>query len=111
MRQRERESHALHTELRAGDFIFGLAVSSFLENLLQGAHFFGFFQEQSDGFFQVPESLFFAAAARGDVQFEGMGDESPAFFEDVGCELDVHAYGLIPQSKGNTLIETDVADI
>ena len=55
MRQRERKSHTLHAdELGAGDPLFGLAVSGFLEDLLQRAHLFGFFQEQARFFKVVP---------------------------------------------------------
>ena len=55
MRQRKRESHALHAEeLGAGDPLLGPAIARFFQYLFQRAHFFGFFQEQPHGLFEIP---------------------------------------------------------
>ena len=47
IRQRKRESHALHAdELRAGDAMFAPGVAGFRQDLFQSAHLLGFFQKQ-----------------------------------------------------------------
>jgi hypothetical protein len=90
-RERERESHALHTEeLRASDLPFRPAVARFFKNLFERAHLFGLFQEQPHGLFQILERLVFAATARGNVQLQSVSYKGAALFENAGCELSPH---------------------
>jgi len=91
MRERKRESYTLHAyEFGAGEFLLGLAVASLFENLVQRAHLFGFFQEQPHSVLEVAQGPFLAAAARGNVQFQGLGHEGTPLFEDACGELDFH---------------------
>ena len=94
MRQWKRESYSLHTdELGAGNLPLTLAVASLFEDLLQRAHPFGFFHEQPHSFFEVPKSLLFTAAARGNVQFKSLSHEAAPLFENAGGELNLHTCG------------------
>jgi hypothetical protein len=76
MRQRQRESHALHAEeFGAGDLLLAPAVAGLGEDLFQSAHPLSLFQEQADGHFEVLQRFFFAAAAGRQVEFQSVGYE------------------------------------
>ena len=60
-----------------------------VEDLLQRAHLAGFFQEEAHSFLEVRERLLFGAAARGNIQFQGLCDERAPFFENPRRELDL----------------------
>ncbi len=88
MRQRKRESHALHTdELGTGDLPLALGVA-------------GFVQEQPYSFLEVLQGLFFGAATRGHVQLQGVRHVGAPLFEDAGFELNLHTSRLMVALEG-----------
>ena len=94
MRQRrKRESHPLHAdELWRGELL-SFAITRLFQDLFQGPHFLGFFQEQPDSLFEVAYGLGLGAAARGDIEFERMSDKGAAFFENACGKLNFHPCG------------------
>ena len=93
--RRQGQGNPLHAEkLRTVDPGLSLGVSGLLQNLLQGPHFLCFFQEQLHRFFEIPHGLVLGAATGGDIEFQGVGYENAAFFENEGGELDFHILGI-----------------
>jgi hypothetical protein len=92
MRQRQRESHSLYgDEVGAGPSFADACRSPILRGSVPGIHSLGFLEEQSNGLFEVPEGLFFTAAARGDVQLQGVSYIAATFFENASSELNLHS--------------------
>lgn len=93
MRQRERKSYSLHTELGTGDFLLGLTIAGFFEDLIESSHLLGLLQKQSHGFLESLDCFFLCAAARGNIQFQGVRDIGASLFEDASCELNLYQGG------------------
>ena len=77
------QTEALHAEeLGAGYRRLAFGVAGFFQDLLECAHFFGFFQEKADRFLQICYSLVLGAAAGRNIQFQSVGHEGAPFFEN-----------------------------
>ena len=93
MRQRKRESYALHAdELRSGDLLLPLAIARFLEDLIQSTHFLGFFEKQPNGFLEILEGLLLRAPAGGNIQLHRVSHVGAPFLENAGGELNLHSF-------------------
>ena len=93
MRQRKRESHTLHAdELGACYLVLALAVTRFFQNLIERTHPLGFLQEEPDRLFKVMERLLLGSAAGRQVEFARVCQETLAFLEDLGSELNLHMH-------------------
>src|SRR5579864_9351320 len=91
MRQRrKRESHPLHADELWRGVLLSFAITRLFQDLFQGPHFFGLFQEQPDGLFEVTYGLGLGATARGDIEFQRMSRKGSPFFENAGSELNFH---------------------
>ena len=66
---------------------------------MESAHFFGLLQEQADRYPQVFDGRVQAAAARGDIQFKGMGDVGASLLENAGCKLNFHGFSFFGESE------------
>ena len=61
-----------------------------LYDLWKQQHALLLFQKEPHGLFKIPKRLFFAAAARGNIQLQGLGNKGTSLFENPGGELNLH---------------------